>query len=116
MQPPATYTHTHKMRIWKFGLASVSSALSSSEYQIAPHTDSHLNHNHRNGRAVGIEYITDSELVTVAALRLVVVSAGALGSPAILERSGIGATPVLNKNNVPVIFDLPGVGENYRGM
>ena len=46
--------------------------------------------------------------------RLVVVSAGAMGSPAILERSGIGATDILARANVPQILDLPGVGENYR--
>ncbi|KAF8556481.1 alcohol oxidase [Imleria badia] len=75
-----------------------------------------------NGRAVGIEYTTDAiscpgvggELVTVNASKLVVVSGGAFGSPSILERSGIGAPSVLEKNNVPVLVDLPGVGENYQ--
>lgn len=71
----------------------------------------------RNGRAVGIEYTTEGgELVIIKANKLVVVSAGAFGSPSILERSGIGAPSVLEKNNVPVLVDLPGVGENYQGM
>ena len=78
----------------------------------------------RNGRAVGIEYTTDaiscpgagSELVMVKASKLVVVSGGAFGSPSILERSGIGAPSVLEKNDVHVLVDLPGVGENYQGM
>ena len=56
------------------------------------------------------------ELVTVNASKLVVVSGGAFGSPSILERSGIGAASVLKKNNVSVVVDLPGVGENYQGM
>ena len=100
--------------------------LSSSECTnlIASYTNSYSNHNYRNGCAVGIEYTADAtscpgasrELITVVASKLVVVSAGAFGSPAILERSGIGATSILNKNNVPVIVDLPGVGENYQGM
>ena len=80
--------------------------------------------NGRNGRAAGIEYTTDAiscpeaggELVIVKARKLVVVSGGAFGSPSILERSGIGAPSVLEKNNVPVLVDLPGVGENYQGM
>ncbi|KAF8556499.1 alcohol oxidase [Imleria badia] len=75
-----------------------------------------------NGRAVGVEYTTDaisfpgvsSELVTVKASKLVVVSGGAFGSPSILERSGIGAPSVLEKKNIPVLVDLPGVGENYQ--
>ncbi|KAH7923954.1 alcohol oxidase [Leucogyrophana mollusca] len=75
-----------------------------------------------NGRAVGVEYSNDlvlnpgaDQTVSVArATRLVVVSAGAFGSPSILERSGIGAKNVLDTNGVPQIVDLPGVGENYQ--
>jgi alcohol oxidase len=75
-----------------------------------------------NGRAVGIEYTTDArspeeisgELVTVKASKIVVVSAGAFGSPSILERSGIGAPSVLEKHNIPILVDSPGVGENYQ--
>jgi alcohol oxidase len=46
---------------------------------------------------------------------LVVLSAGAFGSPAILERSGIGASELLKKNDIKQIVDLPGVGEHYMG-
>lgn len=54
--------------------------------------------------------------MTIArAKRLVVVSGGAFGSPAILERSGIGAKKVLEKYGVEQVVDLPGVGENYQG-
>lgn len=80
-------------------------------------------HLFRDNRAVGVEYIlnprfnpdasTDTKIVR--AKRLVVISSGAFGSPAILERSGIGAPAVLSKNSVPVRVDLPGVGENYQG-
>lgn len=49
------------------------------------------------------------------ATKLIVVSAGAFGSPAILERSGIGATDVLERNGVKQIASLSGVGENYNG-
>ena len=57
----------------------------------------------------------NGELVTVKANKLVVVSAGTFGSPMILERSGIGARSVLEKNNIRIQVDLPGVGENYLG-
>ena len=78
----------------------------------------------RGTRAVGIEYVDDSTgrkggstaIKTARASRLVVVSAGAFGSPSILERSGVGAESVLKKNNVTQIMDLPGVGENYMGV
>ena len=44
----------------------------------------------------------------------VILSAGAIGSVQILERSGIGAAAHLNKLGVPVVADLPGVGENLQ--
>ncbi|KAH7888383.1 GMC oxidoreductase-domain-containing protein [Phlebopus sp. FC_14] len=75
-----------------------------------------------NNRAVGIEYTDDAiscpegttELSTARASKLVVVCGGAFGSPAILERSGIGASSILVKHGVEAIVDLPGVGENYQ--
>ncbi|KAI0632946.1 alcohol oxidase-like protein [Trametes polyzona] len=73
-------------------------------------------------RATGVEYLAnpgvhpdaEARLLTATARKLVVVSAGAFGSPAILERSGIGAARVLTKVGVQQIVDLPGVGENYQ--
>ena len=49
------------------------------------------------------------------ASHLVVLSAGAFGSPSILERSGVGAKDVLMRNNIQQLVDLPGVGERYMG-
>ena len=51
---------------------------------------------------------------TIKAKRLIVVSSGALGTPLILERSGIGSKSLLEKLDIPVISDLPSVGENYQ--
>ncbi|KAF8972163.1 GMC oxidoreductase-domain-containing protein [Flammula alnicola] len=72
-------------------------------------------------QAVGIEYVDDlvgrsggvTTTKTARASRLVVVSAGAFGSPSILERSGIGAKSVLDQSGVKQLVDLPGVGEHY---
>lgn len=73
---------------------------------------------------MGVEYAANpifqpdadkTQLRTVRAKRLVVVSAGTFGSPGILERSGIGAKDVLAKAGVEQVVDLPGVGENYQG-
>lgn len=78
----------------------------------------------RGKRAVGVEYVANpvfqpdadaSQVKTVRAKKLVVISAGTFGSPGILERSGIGAKEVLEKAGVEQIVDLPGVGENYQG-
>jgi alcohol oxidase len=52
---------------------------------------------------------------TVKARKLVVISAGAFGTPAILERSGIGNPEVLKRAGIPeVIADVPGVGAEYE--
>jgi alcohol oxidase len=45
---------------------------------------------------------------------MVVVSSGALGTPSVLERSGVGNKDILSKLDIPVISDLPDVGENYQ--
>ena len=80
--------------------------------------------NHYSGtRAVGIEYVDDTigrakgttEPLVARASRLVVLSAGAFGSPAVLERSGVGSKDILSKNNIQQLVDLPGVGEHYMG-
>jgi choline dehydrogenase len=44
----------------------------------------------------------------------VILSAGAIGSVQVLERSGIGSAALLNKLGIPVMADLPGVGENLQ--
>ena len=56
-----------------------------------------------------------TETRTVRGTKLVVVSAGSLGTPGILERSGIGGKEVLEGVGVKQQVDLPGVGENYHG-
>lgn len=79
---------------------------------------------YRDGVATGVEYIFDKRVYenspqdvrTVKARLLVVVAGGAMGSPLILERSGIGRKDLLEKVGIPVIVELPGVGENYQGI
>jgi len=62
------------------------------------------------GRAVGV--LVGDRLIR--ARRDVVVSCGAIDSPALLMRSGIGPAAVLNAAGIAVIVDLPGVGENLQ--
>ncbi|KAG1904333.1 uncharacterized protein F5891DRAFT_1207244 [Suillus fuscotomentosus] len=75
-----------------------------------------------DNRAVGVEFTSDPVscpdadqlLSIVRASKLVVVSAGAFGSPTILERSGIGAEAILKRCGIEQLVNLPGVGENYQ--
>jgi len=67
--------------------------------------------------AKGVEYRTlqdgEERRVTVTA-REVVLCAGVFESPAILERSGIGSRSALEAANMPVLYELSGVGENLQ--
>ncbi|QWE04829.1 GMC family oxidoreductase [Polynucleobacter sp. JS-JIR-II-50] len=66
----------------------------------------------------GVEYIKDGQfreaLCAIEQGGEVLLSAGAIGSVQILERSGVGAAAHLNQLGIPVIADLPGVGENLQ--
>ncbi|KAF7299985.1 hypothetical protein MKEN_01320600 [Mycena kentingensis (nom. inval.)] len=74
------------------------------------------------GTATAVEYLFDKRvypaaaqnLTVVKARKLVVVSAGTMGSSLILERSGIGSKEILGEAGVSVVENLPGVGENYQ--
>ncbi len=67
---------------------------------------------------LGVEYIKDGQpceaLCAIEQGGEVLLCAGAIGSVQILERSGVGAAAHLNQLGIPVIADLPGVGENLQ--
>lgn len=76
-------------------------------------------------RATGVEFRPNPELKaeppveepptgTVRARKMVIVTAGAFGSPNMLERSGVGDQEVLRQARVPVVAHLPGVGDGYQ--
>lgn len=65
-------------------------------------------------RTVGIEYLQDGVRHTVRCNREVILSAGALQSPQLLELSGIGNAALLQQHGIPVVHHLPAVGENLH--
>ncbi|WP_322885092.1 GMC family oxidoreductase N-terminal domain-containing protein [Sinorhizobium medicae] len=65
-------------------------------------------------RVSGVEFQHDGVTKSVLARREVVLSAGAIGSPHILELSGIGRPDVLRENGIEVRHELPAVGENLQ--
>ena len=65
-------------------------------------------------RAVGISYDHDGQTHQVYCNREVLISSGPIGSPHLLQRSGIGPADVLRKAGIEVRHDLPGVGENLQ--
>ena len=72
-------------------------------------------------RATGIEYRPNpafqensTTVRSIKATKLVIVSAGAFGTPLLLERSGVGNPIILSHASVPVIAEVPGVGEEFQ--
>lgn len=65
-------------------------------------------------KAVGVEIENAGIQRSLAARREVILSAGSIGSPQLLQLSGIGPASVLEKAGVELLHDLPGVGENLQ--
>jgi len=65
-------------------------------------------------RCSGAHVWTGNEMVTVTAAREVILSAGSIGSPQILQLSGIGPAGLLAQHGIPLVHELPGVGENLQ--
>jgi choline dehydrogenase len=67
-----------------------------------------------NGRAVGVEYAKDGQLVVARAEREVILSGGSYNSPQLLMLSGIGPADELAAHGVKPVLDLPAVGRNLQ--
>jgi choline dehydrogenase len=65
-------------------------------------------------RCTGAEVWNGSEMTTAQATREVILSAGAIGSPQILQLSGIGPADLLRQHGIDVVLDAPGVGANLQ--
>ena len=65
-------------------------------------------------RAVGVEYLQKGQKHTARTRGEVILAAGAVASPQLLEVSGVGRADVLKAAGVPVVHELKGVGENMQ--
>jgi len=65
-------------------------------------------------RCTGVEVWTGEEMVTAHAHEEVIVCAGAVNSPQLLQLSGIGPGALLQQHGIAVQIDLPGVGANLQ--
>ncbi|KAI1339823.1 glucose dehydrogenase [Xylariaceae sp. FL0016] len=67
-------------------------------------------------KANGVELAATSNTTssTIEAKREVILCAGAIKSPMLLELSGVGREEILNQHGIDVVVDLPGVGENLQ--
>ncbi len=65
-------------------------------------------------RCAGVQVIKDGQLLSVQARRDVILSAGSIGSPQLLQLSGVGPAELLRRFGIDVIVDAPGVGANLQ--
>lgn len=68
----------------------------------------------KEGRAVGVTYRQGGAVHKVGANREVILSAGAVNSPQILQLSGLGPADLLQRHGVTVVADLPEVGQGLQ--
>jgi choline dehydrogenase-like flavoprotein len=67
-----------------------------------------------NGRAVGVRFIQGGEMIEARAKGEVILSAGAIGSVQVLQRSGIGPADWLKELGIDLVLDKRGVGRNLQ--
>ena len=65
-------------------------------------------------RCTGVEVWDGQEMIVAEASREVILSAGSIGTPQLLQLSGIGPADLLASHGIPVVADLPGVGGNLQ--
>ncbi len=70
--------------------------------------------NFEGKKAIGVSYYIKDKLYSVKVNNEVILSAGAIGSPHILQVSGIGDANKLNKQGIKVIHESKGVGKNLQ--
>ena len=70
--------------------------------------------NFENKVAKEVEYWVDNQLFTVGANKEIILSSGAIGSPQLLQVSGIGDSNKLKKLGIEIVHELKGVGENLQ--
>ncbi len=73
----------------------------------------------KGNKAIGVEYILDDDVNTVLrvfARKKVILSAGSINTPAILQRSGIGDPATLEPLGIPVLVNNPNVGANLMNQ
>jgi choline dehydrogenase len=100
-------------RRWSATRAFLRPALHRPNLKIVTHA--HVQKLQFSGRdCVGLQLLLDNKQFSVKANRETILAAGAIGSPQLLQLSGIGSPEHLSRHGIPVIHDLPGVGENLH--
>lgn len=65
-------------------------------------------------KAIGVEYTKHNNIIQSKCNREIILSAGAIGSPHILQCSGVGDAKLLQNLNIPIKHHMPAVGQNLQ--
>lgn len=65
-------------------------------------------------RATGVEFEMDGRIFKVSARKETILSLGAINTPKVLMQSGIGPADHLAEHGIPLVQNLPGVGQNFQ--
>ena len=104
---------THNGRRWSTARGYLKPALSRSNLTVI--TEAHVTKLLAEGRQiVGVEFCKDNQMQHAYSEKETVLSAGAIGSPQILQLSGIGPGALLQDLGIPQSQHLPGVGQNLQ--
>lgn len=68
----------------------------------------------RGTKAVGIEWLNGNSATQAQVRKEVILSAGTIQSPQVLQLSGIGPAALLREHSIPVVADAPDVGQNLQ--
>jgi choline dehydrogenase len=111
-QHPVTARRSHS------GLGHYASILPRSNYHIlVKHQVTRVVYPHGLGEGpptLEVRSLADDKLANISAKNEVVIAAGAVNTPAVLQRSGIGSKTVLKGAGIPLLHELPGVGANFQ--
>jgi choline dehydrogenase len=113
------YFEVNQKSGWRWSTSKAFLRPVSSRPNLAVWTEAHvarLNFDNGQGRprCIGAQVMRGGQSVTVRAQAEVILSAGAIGSPQILQLSGIGNAKHLSKLGIGVTLDLPAVGQNLQ--
>ena len=68
----------------------------------------------KDKKAIGVEIKNNNKTEVYYCNKEIILSAGSINSPKILQLSGVGDPKLLKQNNIEVIHELPGVGQNLQ--
>jgi choline dehydrogenase-like flavoprotein len=98
---------------WSAARGFLKPVLSRSNLQLV--TEAHVEHVIiEEGRSIGVRYARGATAVEAQADGEVILAAGAIGTPHLLELSGVGRPEALAKISRPMVLESPGVGENLQ--